>query len=140
MHEDYKLCPYCHNTLDKKDKQCPYCLNFVDTNNYTNNNPTDENNVNDNEVFKIKYTNKKADPLYKFFELLPWIIITGEPLPLEQKYWDAKNSQWIPNKFDEKLVKKAKIVGAILYISIILIPIIIVALSELPQFPNFFWE
>lgn len=26
MNEDYKLCPYCNNAVDKKDKQCPYCL------------------------------------------------------------------------------------------------------------------
>jgi RNA polymerase subunit RPABC4/transcription elongation factor Spt4 len=26
MKEEYKTCPYCHNMVDKKDKQCPYCL------------------------------------------------------------------------------------------------------------------
>ena len=49
MKEEYKICPYCNNAVDKKDKQCPYCLKSLTRRNnptiQTNNEPINSNNV-----------------------------------------------------------------------------------------------
>lgn len=76
MKEEYKTCPYCHNMVDKKDKQCPYCLKSLwwlsGAVNYTPNkehyNPKIEGYGSNNDTIRDDKQQKKNGEIPPFFQ------------------------------------------------------------------------
>lgn len=120
MNEDYKLCPYCNNAVDKKDKQCPYCLKSLSRRNspsiQTGNNTT-------NSEYVDRDSGIKDNSAWNNFEMPP----------LFQKLLDFQKEikLW---KNDPEIAKKARKFAIIIFLIIRWIPFIIGIISSI------FWD
>lgn len=115
MKEEYKTCPYCHNMVDKKDKQCPYCLKSLwwlsGSVNYTPNtqryNPRIEGYGSNNDTIKDDKQQKKNWELSPFF----------------QKILDIQQWKW--TKDEEITMNRIKTIMILFVVIIRIMPIII---------------
>lgn len=122
MNEDYKLCPYCNNAVDKKDKQCPYCLKSLTRRSTssigTSNEPTNNDNVDRDSWIKDNksWNNFEIPPIFqKLFEV-------------------QKTLNWWNNKNDSEMTKKIRKFAIIFFLIIRWIPFIIGIITSI------FWE
>ena len=123
MKEEYKTCPYCHNMVDKKDKQCPYCLKSLwwlsGSVSYTPNtqsyNPKIEGYGSNNDTIRDDKQQKKNWELSPFFQKFL-------DLQKESKAWDKQARK--------QLIRYA----IIFYVLLQSIPAIIKIIK------SFFWE
>lgn len=120
MNEDYKICPYCNNAVDKKDKQCPYCLESLSrrssSNAQINNNTTNSEYVNRDSGIKdnSEWTNFEMPPLFqKFLDLQK-----------EARLW----------KDDQITAKEAKKIALIFILIFLWVPLLIVIIASI------FWD
>ena len=130
MNEDYKLCPYCHNMVDKKDKKCPYCLKSLSWRNsaWSYNNNTRNNSINsststdnyntDNYNSNTIRDDKQAK---KDWELPPFF----------QRFLDLQKAG---KAWDKEASKKVVKYIIIFYLLIQLIPVIIKTIESI------FWD
>ena len=127
MKEEYKTCPYCHNMVDKKDKQCPYCLKSLTRRNTGWNyiSHTINNSINQQLEAEINSTGSdtiRDDAQQKKNWELP---------PLFQKFLDLQKA-W--KAWDKEARKKVIKYIIIFYLIIQFIPVIIETIRW------FFWE
>ena len=124
MNEDYKLCPYCNNAVDKKDKQCPYCLKSL----------TRRNNPN----IKIEDTQTNSESINRDSGIKDNKSWDFELPPLFQKFLDIqKQYNWqkdTKNTNDPEMTNKVKALAIIFFIIIRWIPFII------GIFASIFWD
>ena len=121
MNEDYKLCPYCNNAVDKKDKKCPYCLKSLTRRNSSNietsNEPINNNVDRDSWI--------KDNKSWKNFEIPP----------IFQKLFEAqKTLNWWNNTIDPEITKKIRKFAIIFIILMWGIPFIIGIITSI------FWD
>ena len=121
MKEEYKICPYCNNAVDKKDKQCPYCLKSLTRRNnptiQTNNEPINSNNVDRDSWIK---DNKE----WNNFEIPP----------LFQKFLDTQKLNWLQKTNDPEEIKKIRKFFIIFFLAVRWIPFIIGIITSI------FWD
>ena len=115
MNEDYKICPYCNNAVDKKDKQCPYCLESLIR--------REPSNINKDDLKENKnYNNLAKDN--------PWKTSLLDILIENKKYiwW------WNKKEIENKIINKTRNIFIISIIIIIILPFIIDIITSI------FWE
>lgn len=129
MQEEYKTCPYCHNMVDKKDKECPYCLKSLSWRNsaWSYNHNTRNNSIDSNtEDYNIDNYNTdtiRDDKQAKKNWELPEIF---------QKFLDfQKQINWWKKINDSNTVKKIRKFIIIFFLVTRGIPMIIELISEL---------
>lgn len=119
MKEEYKTCPYCHNMVDKKDKQCPYCLKPLRWRNSSEYHINMEDYIPSKEKYDTSNNSIRDDKQQKNTKNLPRIFQTISDL-----------SNLHPTKNELNITKKLKIISAI-YALIILGIFIISMIGEL---------
>lgn len=121
MNEDYKLCPYCNNAVDKKDKQCPYCLKSLIRRNNSNisitSSQTNNEEVNrDSGIKNNKSWNFEIPPLFQKFSNI------------------QKQFNWQNGTNDPEITKKVRKFAIIFFLIIRWIPFIIGIIASI------FWD
>ncbi len=115
MNEDYKICPYCNNMVDKKDKQCPYCLESLIRRDYS---ITQEDNskesTNHNSV--INENSWKSS-------LLDILIENSKDI-----WW------WNKKEIENRIINKTRRVFIFVFITVIILPFIIDIITSI------FWD